>query len=196
MSPSVSFLGTVPWTTFFNLSSVHHVCTPPRTPRTTGGVLFFTTSVALAMSATCSPSPLGPGGGTGATAVSTGFVTAVLTDLKSSGTSEAISSTACEMSPLEAKESTTFFTGLPVCGLRICFLKSGVEGSCGFETRGGAGAGAVTNDQMVGLAGKRRMTNSVGLASLYEARVGNPSQGQVKRSCKVVTTDWGCTFGP
>ena len=89
----------------------------------------------------------------GAMAFSTGVVTTALTDLKSSGTSETASSTAREISPPEARESTTFFTGEPVCGLNICFLKSGVGGGCGFETGGGAGVGAAMNGEGIETVG-------------------------------------------
>lgn len=150
MSPSVSLLRTVPSTTLFSLSSVHQLCTPPRALRTIGGVLLFTISAAFVLSITWSPLTSGT---EGTTTLSTGFVTAALTDLKSSGTSETASSTAREISPPEARESTTFLTGLLVCGLKISFLKSGVGGGCGFEAGGGAGAGAVTNGQRIGAAG-------------------------------------------
>ena len=153
MNPSVSLLRTVPSTTLFNLSLVHHVCSPPMTLRTTGGVLLFTISVVFVLSTTWSPLISGTEDTVGATASSTGFVTTALTDLKSSGTSETASSTAREISPPEARESTTFLTGLPVCGLNICFLKSGVEGGCRVETGGGAGVGAVASGQRIEVVG-------------------------------------------
>ena len=153
MSPSVSLLRTVPWTTLFNLSFVHHECTPPRTLSTIGGVLLFTTSTVLVLSTTGSPLTSGTEGTMGAMAFSTGVVTTAPTDLNSSGTSETASSTAREISPPEARESTTFFTGEPVCGLNICFLKRGVGGGCGFETGGGAGAGAATDGQGIETVG-------------------------------------------
>ena len=110
-------------------------------------------------------------GTTGATAFSTGLVTAALTDLKSSGTSDTASSTARGMSPLEARESTTFFTGLPACGLNISFLKSGVEGGCGFDTGGGAGAGAVVEGQRTpsGLGDKMNEPGGAGFLPLPSA---------------------------
>lgn len=92
-------------------------------------------------------------GTAGATAVSTGFLTAALTDLKSSGTSDTASSTAREISPLEASESTTFFTGVPVRGLNISFLKSGVGGGCGFDAGGGAGVGTAMDGQVTQVVG-------------------------------------------
>ena len=153
MRPSVSLPRTVPWTTLFNLSFVHHECTPPRTSSTIGGVLLFTASTAFVLTIAGNLLTSGTEGVIGATAVSTGFVTAALTDLKSSGTSETASSTARERSPPEARESTTFFTGEPVCGLKICFLNSGVEGGCGFETGAGAGVGATTDDQRIQVVG-------------------------------------------
>ena len=195
MSSSVSLLRTVPWITLFNLSFVHHECAPPRSFSAAGGVLLFTTSIAFALSTTGSPLIPETEGTTGATAFSTGFVTAAPTDLKSSGTSETASSTAREMSPPEARESTTFLTGVPVCGLKICFLKSGVGGGCGFKTGGGAGVGAVTSGQGIDVGGQQQMTNLVGLACLYGVRVDSPSRGQVKRSCKGVTIGWDCTSG-
>jgi len=195
MSPSVSLLGTVPWTTLFNLSFVHHECIPPRAFSTAGGVLLFKTSVVFVLSTMWNPLTSGTEDTTGAAMFSTGFVTATLTDLKSSGTSEAASSTAREISPPEARDSTTFLTGVPVCGLKICFLKSGVEGGCGFKTGGGTGVGAATNGQGTEVAGRERTANLVELVCLYEARVGSPSRDQVKRSCKDVTIGWGCTFG-
>ena len=85
----------------------------------------------------------------GAIAFSMGVVTTALTDLKSSGTSETASSTAREISPPEARESTTFFTGELVCGLKICFLRRGLDGGCGFETGGGDRVGAATNGQRI-----------------------------------------------
>lgn len=153
MSTSVSLLRTIPWTTLFNLSFVHHACSLPRALRTTGGVLLFTTSVAFVLSAMWSPLTSGTEVTTGVATFSTGFVTTALTDLKSSGTSETASSTAREISPLEARESTTFLTGVPVCGLKICFFRSGVEGGCGVETGGGAGIGAATNGQRIEVVG-------------------------------------------
>jgi len=153
MSPSVSLLRIVPWTTLLNLSFVHQECTLPRILSTIGGVLLFTTSTVLALSTAGSPLTSGAEGMMGAIAFSTGVVTTALTDLKSSGTSETASSTAREISPPEARESTTFFTGEPVCGLKICFLRSGVDGGCGFETGGGARVGAATNGQRIEAVG-------------------------------------------
>ena len=102
------------------------------------------------LSATESPTS-GTEGTMAAVGFSAGFITAPPTDLKSSGTSETASSTAREMSPPEARESTTFLTGEPACGLKICFLKSGVDGGCGFETGAGAEVGATTGGQKTGV---------------------------------------------
>ena len=114
-----------------------------------GGVLLFITSMVFVLSTTGNPLTSETEGTAGTTAFSTGFVTAALTDLKSSGTSETVSSTAREISPPEARESTTFFTGEAVCGLKIRLLRSGVEGGCGFEIGDGAGVGAVEDDQRI-----------------------------------------------
>ena len=196
MGPSVSLPRTVPSITLFSLSFVHQECIPPSTLSMMSGVLLFKTSTVFVLSTTGSPLTSETEGTTGAAAISTGFVTAALTDLKSSGTSETVSSTAREMSPPEARESTTFLTGEAVCGLKICFLSSGVAGGCGFETGGGVGAGAATNGQKIGAVGGQRIVNLVQPVCLCESRVGSPFRGQVRRSYKVVTTGQGCTSGP
>lgn len=147
ISASVSLLRTTPSTLLFSLSFIHHECTPPKTSKTAGGVLLFIISMIFALVTMVNPLTSGIVGATGAAALCTGFVTAAPTDLKSSGTSDTASPTARGISPLEARESTTLFTGVLVCGLKICFLRSGVVGGCGFETGGGTGVGATANCQ-------------------------------------------------
>jgi hypothetical protein len=67
-----------------------------------------------------------------------------------------------------------------VRGLKICFLKSGVEGGCGFETGGGAGVGAATNVQgMERSDGSRKQTYWGWLASTKDKLVVPP---EVKQS--------------
>lgn len=176
---SVSLPKAVPSTTLFSLSFVHHECATLSTLSTTGEVLPFTTSAAFALSITGNPLTWGTEGTAGATVFSTGFVTAASTDLKSSGTSDTASSvTAGVVPPLEAGESATPLTEGLVCGLKISFLRSGV----------GAVAGSRPEAEAV--------LELVGLACLCEERVGSPFRGRVKRSCRDVTVNSGCTSDP